>query len=1030
MSSDLVATLSTIALFSGSGSLGEAEAHLRQLLKDPHLVTTLLDIAMDAQHHLAIRQLASVLFRRRIVRMFTRLADPSPILTRLLSLTQAVLHSPPDQAQPVLPSLLTSSMAANVAVVERLLRGAGHEWTDLWSTLTSAPPTSFSLHIVEQVVMHLSDPSDPTSATLLNVCESFWQRGLSTTFTSETLALGVALADMAAEAVSDEFIESACKLLESMTDPDLILPCLDIVTSILEAKRVVDPSLLSTVVRLISTQDAGFAVRSSGLAVLQIVIQRLPQALLPHIEGLLKLTFSLLVEDADAQDPNAEEGDDDDDDDDESIFRVGLRFLDQICLDLPTSIVAPICLSHVEALLSSPSPGSRRAGLGALAVMSEGCYDHLTAALGSIVPVMVQALAPSQPVRVRNMACIAFGHFAQHLQPVIGEFHQTILPALCASQRGNQRVLYALECMIEGLSAEDLAPLLEQLMSVPSSVLQDPSVSEETRVLALTLTATIASSAESSFGPFVPHVLPMLESIINTSESHEYACRALELVSVIAVAMQDLSCVRPFVPRVLERLTGVDDPEVRELCYSFCGNAWAALDPQARSTVLSCAETTLESEEGIEAILADDDYSEGEEEAEEGEGDDGFASRAKQGVTIAQAYVQEKVSALHMLAQVDGLAEQAVQDLVSSLVHVLQFPVDEVRSAAQLTLMRLILLDPTEGNLGFLFEVLIGTAREDPSPTVAAAAFVVINEALADVPPPQDASLVGALAAALQYQSVCQADFADADEETLLIASERYTELFDAALDVLIRLAARTGDAFLDVFRTTFAPLLVNLLTADGTVDKVKGLLVGAIAECVDSFSTLDGQTASALFAAVRPQAASDEYLTKSNAAFAIGVLVQRVGASGSINLIEALQALQPLLDRESQQPRTADNAVSSVARIMMTGDASLPMFECAKALYSSLPLQEDMSEAPSAYGGMFYLFQQHTEDVALPHVEHAVRVCLLALQTPLDNDVVTSNLASLLRQLAQMSPNLRSLVEASAVEYDAKEVLAQVLTG
>jgi hypothetical protein len=1025
MSSDLVNTLSSIALFNGTGSLADTEAHLRSLLKDPELVTALLDIAMDAQHHLAVRQLAAVLFRRRIVRMFVRLPDPSPILGRLLAVTQAVLSQ--GDGEQVLPSLLTSSMAANVAVVERLLRGAGHEWTDMWSTLTSGPPTSFSLQIVAQVVMHLADADEATGTALLNVCETFWQRGLASNLTSETLALGVALADMAAEAVSDSFIESACKLLETVADPDLILPCLDIVTSVLEAKRVVDPSLLSTVVRLISTQDAGFAVRSSGLAVLQIVIQRMPQALLPHVEGLLKLTFSLLVEDADSQDPNEEE--DDDEDDDESIFRVGLRFLDQICLDLPTNVVAPICLGHVEQLLSSPSPGSRRAGLGALAVMSEGCYDHLTAALGSIVPVMVQALDPSQPVRVRNMACIAFGHFAQHLQPVIAEFHSTILPALVASQRGNQRVLYALECMIEGLGAEELAPVLDQLMSVPSAVLQDPSVPEETRVLALTLTATIASSAEASFGRFVPHVLPMLESIIATSESHEYACRALELVSVIAVAMQDLNCVRPFVPRALERLTGVDDPEVRELCYSFFGNAWAALDPQGRSTVLSCAETTLESEEGIEAILADDDYSEGEEE-EAAEGEDGLAPRAKQGITIAQAYVQEKVSALHMLAQVDGLSEQAVQDIVSSLVQVLQFPVDEVRSAAQVALMRIVLLDPSAANLGFLFEVLVGTAQEDPSPPVAAAALVVINEALDSVEPPADSSLVGALARVLQYQTVCQEDFVDADEETLLIASERYSELFDAALDVLIKLAQRAGDAFLDVFRSTFAPLLVALLTADGTCDRVKGLLVGAIADSVDSFSTLDNQTAAALFAAIRPQAASDEYLTKSNAAFAIGVLVQRTGASGAINLIEALQALQPLLDREAQRPRTADNAVSSVARIMMTEDPSLPMLECAKALYSSLPLQEDMSEAPSAYGGMFFLFQRHTEDVALPLVEHAVRVCLLALQTPLENESVTSNLVSLLRQLAGMSPNLRSLVEASAVEYDAQEVLAQVLTG
>ncbi|GCB83499.1 hypothetical protein scyTo_0024429 [Scyliorhinus torazame] len=113
----------------------------------------------------------------------------------------------------------------------------------------------------------------------------------------------------------------------------------------------------------------------------------------------------------------------------------------------------------MEPALRSDNPYERKAGLMSMAVLAEGCADHIRQKhLHPMLHCMCQALTDQSQV-VRNAALFALGQFSEFLQPDISKYSDEIMPLLLNylgtidNSKGGHltKAYYALENFVENL---------------------------------------------------------------------------------------------------------------------------------------------------------------------------------------------------------------------------------------------------------------------------------------------------------------------------------------------------------------------------------------------------------------------------------------------------------------------------------------------------------------------------------------------------------------------------------------------------
>ena len=105
--------------------------------------------------------------------------------------------------------------------------------------------------------------------------------------------------------------------------------------------------------------------------------------------------------------------------------------LDELALRVPQMYVLDPIKGAIQQLLNSPDTGSRKAGLSILAVVAEGCQEHLRTQLEFLVPAVINALADASADKViKECACFALGQMSEHLAPEIHNYHRQILPVM------------------------------------------------------------------------------------------------------------------------------------------------------------------------------------------------------------------------------------------------------------------------------------------------------------------------------------------------------------------------------------------------------------------------------------------------------------------------------------------------------------------------------------------------------------------------------------------------------------------------
>ena len=194
----------------------------------------------------------------------------------------------------------------------------------------------------------------------------------------------------------------------------------------------------------------------------------------------------------------------------------------------------------------------------------------------------------------------------------------------------------------------------------------------------------------------------------------------------------------------------------------------------------------------------------------------------------------------------------------------------------------------------------------------------------------------------------CQKDFGDEEDLGLFDETSEFDwATIDSALDVLIGVAKALGRDFDKIWKEFEKPLLKF---ASGSDSKERSTSVGVIAECIRAMGPAITPFTTTLLKTILHRMSDEDPQTKSNAAFAAGLLQEK--STNDQEILKAfptiLSKLEPLLSTE--EARCKDNAAGCVSRMIMKHPSKIPIAQVLPALIDILPLREDFEENEPIY--------------------------------------------------------------------------------
>jgi hypothetical protein len=209
----------------------------------------------------------------------------------------------------------------------------------------------------------------------------------------------------------------------------------------------------------------------------------------------------------------------------------------------------------------------------------------------------------------------------------------------------------------------------------------------------------------------------------------------------------------------------------------------------------------------------------------------------------------------------------------------------------------------------------------------------------------------------------CQQDLGDEEEEVQLEegSSEYDWLVIDTALDVVVGLAAALGPAFGELWKIFEKPVLK---LASSTEDLHRSTAVGTLAEIIKYAGEAITPFTESLGQAVARRLSDPDPLAKSNAAYAIGLLILNSADTGKTFPLypQLWEKLEPLLS--VTEMRMTDNVAGAVSRMMLKNPDGSFVAEALPAVVKVLPLQEDYEENSPIYQNIFKLYEQSNQTV------------------------------------------------------------------
>ncbi|XP_010884099.1 importin-4 [Esox lucius] len=837
--------------------------------------------------------------------------------------------------------------------------------------------------------------------------------------------------------VLDELLESEVSIIVPHI-PDIVHFCLEVSadTTLSDSLRVKALSCIASLIRLKSK------------AVLK---QKL-------LNPILQTVFPVLSAEPPPgeQDPEDEENGNEDHADSESPKHFAAQVIDTMALHMPPEKLFQQLMPLTEACLASENPYKRKAGLMCLAVLAEGCADHIrTKMLSSMLQTVCHSLSDGNQV-VRSASLFALGQFSEHLQPEVSKYCAELMPLLLGYMSAlNQakighvtKAFYALENFMENLGSE-IEPYLPNLMETMLSALNNAD-NLKLKELAVSAIGAIANAAKEKLVPYFPPVIESLKGFLvdTRDEMRSLQTQALDTLSVLArtIGKEMFSPLAAECVQLGLNLTNaVDDPDLRRCTYGLF-SAVSTVSPGCLEPHLTAITTimllSLKSTEGIMAhieedkafvLLDDDDDDDGDDDEEELDTilDDKGNHAVDPDVnmfSVENAYMDEKEDACDALGEIafnTGASFQPfLESSFSQVYELCNFPHEDVRRAAFGAMGQFCRAqhkvwqeNPSEANhqaLHKLLEVVLPSfleaVRTERERQVVMAVLEAMNGVLKSCQgealqsPERLKEISQAIRDVLKKRTVCQGEEGDEvdDDEQQAEYDAMLQEFAGEGIPLLA--SAVPADVFLPHLNELL-PLIMNKAKSSCTVAD-RSFSVGTLGEILQSLVNVAGGRAVAgrlsnrllpvLVAGVRDSDAE----VRNNSVFGLGALAQAAGPLVAQDYPMMLSLFSNLLSKE-QDRRVIDNLCAALCRMILSHVEGVPLEQVFPALMARLPLKEDLEENKTVYSCLAMLYSQSPALVVSQLVTILSASCHVLGSKDLDTET-QNTLVMLLRDISQ----------------------------
>ncbi|KAG9356003.1 hypothetical protein JZ751_000847 [Albula glossodonta] len=955
----------------------QATAQLKLAFKDPAVIPALCAVMTGSQNP-QIRQSAAVMLRMRVVKHWKKISpDHRERHTVRHSLSQLsavmVKHETPDRWPALLTLLNQSTKSENPQDRQVGLL--------LLSKVIESNPESFKPYfrqLLELCGTVLQDLGNPTALyycvltmTAITPYTGSEEINLMRSLIPKLLVaikhLIKADQDQASEAmeVFDELMESEVSIIVPHI-PEIVHFCLEISadTSLSDSLRVKALSCIALLIRLKSK-----AVLKQKLLspILQTVFPVLSAAPPPGQE-----------------DPEDQEQDTDDDGDSESPKHFAAQVIDTLALHMPPEKLFQQLMPLTQACLASGNPYERKGGLMCLAVLAEGCADHIrTKMLSSMLQTVCQSLSDSSEV-VRSAGLFALGQFSEYLQPDVSKFHAELMPLLMG--------------YLSGLNHNKTGHIQPYLPTLMETMLAALTNSDNLKIKELTVSAigAIANAAKEMLVPYFPPVIESLKGFLTDTrdEVRSLQTQALDTLSMLARTVGQ----NVFAPLAAEcvqlglNLTdAVDDPDLRRCTYRLF-SAVSTVSPECLTPHLPAITTVM--------LLC---------------------LKSTEGVT--NAYIDEKEDACDALGELafnTGVA--FLPFLESSFQQVFElrdFPHEDVRRASFAALGQFCRAqhkvwqeNPTAENHQALHKLLsvvlpsfLEAVRGERERQVVMAVLESMNAVIKSCQGEalQAPSRLAEISHAIRDTACQDAGGDEGDDEEEQAEYDAVLQEF-AGEGIPLLASAVPADTFYP-FLNELLPLIMSKAKSSCTVAD-RSFSLGTLAEILQSLAGVSGGRAVAgklsnrLLPVLTAGVRDSDPEVRNNSVFGLGSLAQAAGPIITTDYPMMLSLFSSLMSKESDR-RVIDNVCAALCRMIMSNPECIPLEQVFPALMSRLPLEEDMEENKTVFKCLTFLYS-HNPSMVVSHMKSIVSASSHALGTK-DIDTDTQNtILLLLREFAQ----------------------------
>ena len=980
-----------------------AEQAVMVLIKKKVCVPLLVAQLQHSQH-VGVRQLASILLRKKILGHWRKLdinvrqeikgtllncAATEPVRVVKLGIAHCVaMLAKAEVASGTWPELFeflkTQSQSPEV-----LNREMAIILLHACSQTILAQLSSQSGHISQFLLQGLQDPEQRVRVqTLRAACALITEIDIDVSVISKLLPAIFTVMKDSLHTQDEDLFTTAFELLEEILETPSFKGKGDTILKIVEFCI----SIITTTTNLL--------YREKAADILGKICVYKPKLVVKHnvVQPILQTALQLLA------DPNCSNSSLEPEEDRLSQVGIASQLIDTVAGALP-SVQMKQLIHHINEELvgkKNPDPFVKKSCILALGSISHGCRDLLRDSIEAVVDVMKTCISDPNPI-VREAALVAASQVTDYLQPEILDYHEDLLPLGIEllsdpSPYVREKASYMVDAYTENLE-DDVLPYADVLVGKLLQVIAEECGLEgmKARCVSVQALSSVAVAIRDKFAKYADQCFKLLLPALKLTDDEmvTYRARCTDCIGSIANSVGNGCFDAYFVASMQDAAAGLalESSELSEFTFGFWSNM-AELYPKEMSgalhDIIPCIASCINVAEGEQTNISPfgqlqstngiadeaDSSDESDDEAPDADDMDEFMLRVDQKLLMARA------SALHCLAVLAKVGDERFEQYfapsrtaaLEKISH--HSPVvkkNAIELLCNVTLWEFkknyvekvigtpdsdTLATSTREILQDTLFTFLTVMREDGDKDVVAGACDCVGEICDEIGSVAvhnhiDAFMVEA-DNILACRTVSQKVYHDEDEDEDDLPEDHDQLLIDGACEMIEKIAKAYGPSFLPMFEKLLPGFIRYLAPNRPHTDHYMAL--AAFGEIVPALQGNLGDLANNLIEVCVVTLKSPDSRVRSNSSFTVGVLCEAGGESATPLYSEVIPILGSIITKEGELGQAVDNAVSAMCRMYKTHLASCHVAQTLPVLLQHIPLQSDHAEDLNVYSTLLWL--------------------------------------------------------------------------